>query len=377
MFASKKLEYRILCHLSRVELDDETARRVRGLLAGSGDRQRLQRLALQQGVGGLVYANLRTLGVSQVGFEGLRAVYTHNVAQMLKTRWELRRLLPAIAARGVAVAVYKGPALVQRLYRHPGLRGFWDVDLLVSPEQAADLRAVLAERGFAASRELPSWFSNGRLELDVHTDPFGFSRNRTRQWAIRAEPQEVWCGAQRSDIAGAPAWRLAPEMEFLVLLSHAVKHSFARIVWLVDLGEYVRQEITEADARRLVEQAGAWGLLSHLAFVASWLKRVLRVPLPHSFAELAGGERTFLERRLAQRLDRGRSTPRVAELLFAQNIPGLTRKAAFLGEALFPKGSVRREIAGSGALGGPLFWPVRLLRALGWGVRFSYQILFG
>lgn len=81
-------------------------------------------------------------------------------ARRVRDRPTLRRLdaataeaLDTFGASGVDALLLKGPALAQALYSTGEHRGYWDVDLLVSPRDLPAAREALAGLGYLNTRE--------------------------------------------------------------------------------------------------------------------------------------------------------------------------------------------------------------------------------
>jgi len=156
----------------------------------------------------------------------LKAALLENAKRHLLLLGELRRLMGALAAEGMAVISVKGPALAEAIYRDPAHRYSGDLDLLVRPEDFGRAAAVLEREGYAepgdkgirrARRAFRRWNYEAVFEssargiaVDLHWDlmPRGFP--------VQFDMRGIW--------ARAGAGRLAPEDEMRFLCAHAAKH---------------------------------------------------------------------------------------------------------------------------------------------------------
>src|SRR5262249_6507276 len=126
---------------------------------------------------------------------------------------------------------------------------------------------------------------------------------------------------------------LSPVHLRLQLVVHALKHSYSRLIWLVDLALV----LSDAPWPALLEQARVTGALRPLAYAMSAVERLLgRLDVPESvrreLGDLGPLERVFMSLVTTRR---GVETP--GELMVAFSIPGVFGKAAYLAELGIPR----------------------------------------
>ena len=158
---------------------------------------------------------------------------------------ETHRLQNALDAAGIGNLVLKGAALEMLAYGALGLKSAWDIDLLVTPQDASRARAVLENAGYA-------------LTSPPEPSPLAFA-----QWVDLAKecvfthlrtgtPVELHWRLVDSDLllglSARSAWQtvyLAPDMPvrtlateglFAYLSVHGASHGWSRLKWLADLG---------------------------------------------------------------------------------------------------------------------------------------------
>jgi len=159
-------------------------------------------------------------------------------AQALLVRPRVRSLLlEPLAAAGVQPLVIKGAAVAER-YPGPGLRPMDDVDLLVPPEMHRDAAEALRRAGWETTRRQGPLYSLGLS----HPGMPGLPVDLHKELAVRADQvfrltaADLWEVARPVTLFGAPALALPPEMELVLIATHAGKpfHNFDRLLWAVD-----------------------------------------------------------------------------------------------------------------------------------------------
>ena len=257
-----------------------------------GDWDRLLSLVEEHGLGPLLVAHLADAGVD-VPIDArrkLQAVYVRHQRSNEVLFSVLERLLTDFDRAGINVVVPKGPALVQLVYRDPGLRPIGDLDLLVAEGDAIRAQRLLGEAGFdvrmpdsdyrmrrthhmhAATttvdgvsvtaeihRDALSPDRGATLKLDGHRDRLmilEFGEGRTRAHTL-----------EHHDML----WHLCRHMVGL-------KHPF-RLVWVADIIGYAETFADDLD----------WGYLkSTYPFVLSTLSLLHWItPLPESVRDRA------------------------------------------------------------------------------------------
>jgi hypothetical protein len=158
---------------------------------------------------------------------------------------ETAAILDACAAVGVEPLVLKGVALVRTLYRSDETRGYFDIDLLVAPDDLPAVERVLEHRGYRNSAELlgvddiggylhaDTWSRYvpdfGNLTVDVHR----------RLDGCEAPPEVVWralsAGASRIDVGGRQVRALNRPGLALHLALHTAQHGPDDLKAIADL----------------------------------------------------------------------------------------------------------------------------------------------
>ncbi|MGH9463062.1 MAG: nucleotidyltransferase domain-containing protein, partial [Vicinamibacteria bacterium] len=251
--------------------DDE----VIGCLSPQLDWDALSDLAAREGMSGIVAVQLERLTRThhlrlplEPFTRALRGTFATNgalFAELLGLRSELQK-------EGTRVLLLKGGALMTTAYGGQlGLRPLSDLDLLVKESELPVVRRALFERGFHPATPSGTLLTKGGAMFDLHTDLVNASRIRTRALAFQFDPETIWTKAVALD-PGEPTFLiLSPAHQFLHLAVHALKHSFSRLIWFLDLALVARQ----LDWEELLLQAQNTGTMRSVAYAVDGMTRLL------------------------------------------------------------------------------------------------------
>jgi hypothetical protein len=296
-----------------------------------------------------------------------RAVAASNMSALS----ELAAMRVMLRREGRSVILLKGAALLDDEYGgHVGLRPLGDIDLLVRPSDLPSVTGWLRSRGYEPVSSSSPFFSRGVVSFDLHTEIVGSDWVGRKARAFRLDPAALWREARPLEPDDRTTFFvLSPVHLRLQLVVHALKHSYSRLIWLVDLALVLR----DAPWPSLLEQARAAGALRPLAYAVSALALLLGLGMPDAVREelpaLGPLERAFL-RLVARR--RGVETP--GELLVALSIPGAMGKAAYLAELVFPR---RHALARHYPMSPSwLLYPRRALRLVSLGLQEGTKLWY-
>jgi putative nucleotidyltransferase-like protein len=300
-------EARLLLACARAVQDDD-GRRAVAALAGSGiDWQRFEALAVRHGLVPLVHRHLDALGPGLVPKPHLAALWARAEVIARRSRAmarELEGVVGVLAAHGIAVAPYKGPALALSLYGEVALRDFGDLDLLVRPQDALRARDALAARGYSPQFALPRHLERALVDSRRHDElPLAdTARGFLVELHWRTDPDhdvldaDIW---QRLEpvVIGETTVGTLPARELLLVLGlHGTKHLWSSLNWLVDVAELLRRN---PDGHWLLARARALGCLRRLALGLRLARDLLQAPIPAALQPAIEDERVA---RLAERL---------------------------------------------------------------------------
>ncbi|MBI3989057.1 MAG: nucleotidyltransferase family protein [candidate division NC10 bacterium] len=314
--------------------------------------------------------------------QALHGIFVQNgafFAELSALREELRR-------RGLQAILLKGGALLKTVYHdYPGVRPLSDLDLLIKPPDLPSMVELLKKRGFHPSSPASTFFLNGSVAFDIHTDLIGAARIRRRGLACQFDPEILWQQASPLDPQDPTLLVLSPPHQFLHLVVHALKHSFSRLIWFVDLGLLVGAGFHPARLGRasspplqcvkweeLLGWAEATGTLRALAYALFGLERLLMVEVPQEVqARLPRFNR--MEHMFLDRVVSRQAREMLGEVLVMFSIPDLKGKLGYLLEFGFPRQEVLAEVFPSTPSW--LLYPRRLLQGMAVGLREGRHVM--
>jgi hypothetical protein len=247
---------------------------------------------------------------------------------------ELAALSAMLCEEGRAAIVLKGAALLDDLYHgHAGLRPMGDIDVLLRPSDVPAVAGWLRRRGYEPMSASSPFFSRGVVSFDLHTEIVGSEWVGRKAHVFRLDPAALWREAMPREPGDPATLVLSPVHLRVQLVVHALKHSYSRLIWLVDLALVLR----DAPWPSLLEQARVTAALRPLAYAVSAVERLLgRLDVPESvrceLPVLGRLEQAFLSLVTTRR---GVETP--GELVVAFSAPGVMGKATYLAELAIPR----------------------------------------
>jgi len=316
--------YRILCRV----LGDK-ASEVEWARLEVADWERLVYLALQEGVGPLLYWELRRdwpAGAPQAFQDCLKGEFYNSAAHNQLISRELVRILQVLDAAQVPVIVLKGAALAASLYPDPALRPMGDLDLLVPIDGLPSAISAINLLGYRPEGPelwpgLSKWvacetnFDGGRMvpmHVELHWSLVGGQASRYR-------PEMAWFWGQarpwvNSTVRGASGNRsvalcLAPGAHLLYLAAHlALKHAGEqeRLVWYYDLYRLATAPGEAVDWPAILDKARGfrWSAALRAALLGCVERFGWALPdgvIERLEAEAPLHERLYLQRRAARR----------------------------------------------------------------------------
>src|SRR5215831_6509799 len=344
-----------------------TEEELEGLLRGGMQWDVLLEQADREGITGLVTLALERLGPRAdlaSNLDRWRTATRAVVASNLSALSELSALCAALREARRQVILLKGAALLDDQYGgRVGLRPLGDVDLLLRPSDLPWVAGWLRCRGYKPASPSSPFFSRGVVSFDLHEEVVGSEWVGRKAHVFRLDPIAVWREAIPRDSVDTTTLVLSPVHLRLQLAVHALKHSYSRLIWLVDLALVLR----DAPWPALLEYARASGALRPLAYAVSaldWLLGRWEVPeaVRRELPALGRLERGFM-RLVARRT--GVETP--GDLMVSLSIPGVLGKAAYLAELGIPQ----RHILARHYPATPswLLYPRRVVRLASLGLR--------
>ena len=323
--------------------------------------------ARQEELGGLLYQRCLAAGVEVPApvADQLRERYWSVADHTLVGLCELGEVLEGLAEEELEVLVLPGAALLP-LYPDPGCRPMDDFDLLVRPLELPRVRAWLRARGFSHPPRHEDLWARRNLVLDLHADLINCSRIEARRHAGWMDIEEVWQDRTSVTVEGVLLATMCREDMVLYTAVHALRHSFRRFTWFLDLYFLLREGL---DWERLMNKAQRYGLQRPLLYSVRFLQHKLHLDLPAPVLAwtmdfpLSPGEESLLEWSF-----RNRQEGEWGDLLWSFNIAGLMRRYYFLAATFFPGPAVLLQV---------FPYLPRVLFPLAYGLRVGQLLLRG
>lgn len=325
------------------EREDEIAR----VLSDGVDWERYLDLCGAHGLEGAVYYVFRKLNLTDalpgevIGY--LEGKYYQIAARNIYLMDQLRRIVTAFEQAGRSLLPIQGASLVETVYPSLGTRPMNDMDLLVKKEEWSEGRQILQRLGFSSLPRFPNFFSGHGVVLDIHFDPAGFDRIRSRRVAVRIQNDKLWAETVLS-AASQGGNILSVDDTLLCLAAHLQKHSFSRLIWFLDLALFLQQH-RDMNWPVLWNRAQTFNLTKPLCFVLHYLRSVFGMELPERIEEQLRSESlNLVERRFLRALLAGEEMGLVGDLLLAFSIADPVDRLRLLAETAFPRQEIMSQI---------------------------------
>lgn len=301
-------EQQVLCLGARTVVDEVADARLRRLLAGPLDWDRLWAL-------GHLHDAIPLLGRSLPSRAGEAMPADWHALARKRTLATLRRneILNAALARvlqdfatvGIEAMPVKGTVIAETVYGDLALRPAADVDVLVRPAQLPAARERLAALGYGQRPE-PTFTA---LVHEFHDPPYyvGSPPDQVRlelHWALWAErffhlgPERLWDRSVAGRVAGTDARLLSAEDTLLHLAIHRSR-SGLRLRWVADIAELLRRQGAALDWDGLLARARVAGARTALFVVLDLADELLGSVAPAGVLErlrVSRFKRPLLER---------------------------------------------------------------------------------
>ncbi|MGB7023311.1 MAG: nucleotidyltransferase family protein [Candidatus Acidiferrales bacterium] len=247
------IEVQVLVACARNAMDAAQRSRLTELVAQPLDWTFLLQLANDNGLLPLLNKHLAEAAVGSIRPDILKQISQANRESALRgllLTAELLRILDAFRQRGIPAIPYKGPVLAARAYGSPSLRQFEDLDIVTPqrymPEvyesmQDLDYQARLSREFFLAQRSsaVPGEYvfvhRENKAMVEWHTEW------TLRHFPVRPDIEKMIARALLVRIGNKEVPAFAAEDALLMLAVHGAKDFWARLVWVADIAEIVKQ----------------------------------------------------------------------------------------------------------------------------------------
>jgi hypothetical protein len=342
------VEKKIFILATELDLDFRRRQEFRRLACGIRNWDTLISRSIREGVAGLLYKSLLKsdlLGqLNKPQNEKLRFRYYRSLANNLKYIHEIKRLLPQFERQRARVALLKGIALIDQVYKDIGLRSMSDVDLWVLKTDYDRAVGVLTANRFHPDPYYPNTFRKQNLTIDLHTHFLGADRIRHRTSMLKISSEQIYKQARKIKLDGTEALCLGRYDQIIYLCLHALKHNADQLIWLVDI-KFLTRAWRISDWQALDRRADEFGQSKAVAAVLFLLNTLLAYAVPHNPPGLQTQYGlTHLEKKILNlRIKKG-ALPDWAPLIFFSTPKGFKNSFLLTLETLFPQPEILRQI---------------------------------
>jgi hypothetical protein len=333
--------------------------------------------AREEGLSALLFKNLKENGLLHrfpVTIQNsLRESYLLTLSRNMILMKDIERVLSSLEDKGVRTIVLKGPALLERVYPDIGVRPITDIDLLFynGNEEAG---RILKGLGYRLISTCPMIYDNGRTVIDIHTEIDSFTRLGPIPYAPQLDTTKLWKDSSPWGDGFNSVRILSPEDAILTLSIHLMKHSFLRLLWLIDIIEVIKRN-PEIDWNKIGDEARETGFERLLFYVLSYVKEITDIVPGKFLSEIRPEKLGLVEQGILDRILKNRRKEGYGDILYFYTIKGTFRKFLFAMRVLFPERKKVIEISGSRY---PyLYYPKRVFELFIVGVRFLWNYISG
>jgi hypothetical protein len=305
-------------------------------------------LALAQwgGVSSLLYSHLTAPAlinyVPQKVIKHLENIYLETAAQSRASLSKIESLSHRFGSAGLPVMAIQGLSIVD-IYAEPGLRPLGDADLMVTPENKGRFRKVLWEAGYT----LPDFryvdlYTKDGLWIDIHTHILNLDRIKSRKYLFPEDLTSLWERAVPFSEKLPLFLRPEPVDNFIALAAHALKHSYSRLIWLVDLHELLMKGLSW---QKLTARAGFWKQEKVVLYALILVEGLFHLNVPIKVKDDLGAKRlNGLEKHVIRLTIEGFASGHICYALWLCNIRGIKNKIRFIRESVFPGDKIMAQI---------------------------------
>ena len=299
----------------------------------------------------LVYSEIKRLRIEN-DFSGktlkkLNNVYRSVLANNIVLMNELGKVLSSFQKAGFQAILLKGSALINDVYKDPGMRVMRDIDLLVRKSDLKPVSEILGNLGYEnnslGEEDFVKKISGRTIDIDIHTDFINATRLKSRAGICNIDYAQVWENKRRIKIGDIDIFVLSKEDFLIDLCVHLVMHhGMNGLLWFLDI-IYFLDAHKEIDLAKLAILAKKYSVKKPLYLTLCYLKETLKMQTTECVLGKLKYTPGFLENIVFKEIKKGKEIP-YAKFFFAlSSIKGLKNKAVFLKELVFPPVNILRE----------------------------------
>jgi hypothetical protein len=269
----------------------------------------------------------------------------------------------------------KGASLLDHVYKEIGVRPMGDLDIMVKTGDFPVVQKRLQGLGYVRESPNARIYQRGGVRIDLHNHPLNVDRIRARQALFPSALGPVWASSEpwRPNL---PNLRCPDDADNVIFLAqHLMKHSFSRLIWLVDIQRLLENR-DHAFWTRLRERTYLFGQWRPLCYVIYLLNRLFGFapPARSPFGGLSDRLTRLEKAVLDTSLYNGRCVL-TGPLLSLICVDDFRSRMKLASEILFPRWSiVKQEFGGRRPGDHFFFYPARLIRLTSLVARLAIDI---
>jgi len=336
---------------------------------------RVRETARSQGLAGLLFTRLDRSELRPRAGRGLEQDYRKTAARNLIHLTALEKLEEHLNREEIHVLALKGISLLDRVYPGLGMRPMVDMDLMIHPEDRQRFEGMLLGLGYLPDPAFPHIFRKGGVAVDLHIHALNADRIRARRALFPTGMDPLWTRA----MPWKPGFRFLRRPDdvdnVLLLVQHLMKHSFSRLIWIMDVYLILRAhgDSFQAGLARRAVFLGQWRPLCYALYLLDGLLafRPSDPRLKGLFTRISP-----LERGLLDLVVGGHTGYPVGPILAFLCIRGTGPRLRYAWETLLPRREVvKREFNRDSGTSLPLFIRIRLSQGTGLLLAFSKALI--
>ncbi|RLE09719.1 MAG: hypothetical protein DRJ06_02385 [Candidatus Aminicenantes bacterium] len=276
---------RFLILTAQTELSPSERKELLALHRQLADHQLILAKLEEEGLVGLAYHHFNAFSndVNPDFFNLLKnkaLVYTARQARIIE---QILPLSSFLSRENIRWVVVKGLSLAYRIYPEPYWRPFFDVDMLVHPDDGERVDELLPGFGLEpvmarhlslasnlAALKKNFWlyrplYKKKELFLEVH---LGFPLLHQE----REGEEDFWTSREKFKVQGWELPCLLPEYEFALLCLHLQQHSYSRLIWLTDIVQLIKaRQINWDKVKEIAQREHVEGSLAYAISIINQL----------------------------------------------------------------------------------------------------------
>ena len=269
-------EEELMLLLSVLTPSEENTEKVRKILEGRVDFEKLIGIAADNGVTSLVYKNLSNhKNVADSIRQSLRRYYLETAKSNLLHDRETLRIIRLLKEVHIAAIPLKGAIASEVVFGNAGLYPSQDIDILVKPADLEEVKKVLATNGYANKEQNERnllaahyhlIFSNEKHHLEVHW-------NLVKRY-IKITPDFWWKDFIEVEYQGMKILMLSPERYILYAIFRLFDHGFRPHKFFLLSAALLNAYRHELDGGRLLSLAEELKMKRLVVFTLALLREI-------------------------------------------------------------------------------------------------------